>query len=161
MWSVSADGSYESRTEDEHEDSTEIKINFTLAPVQIIRPWLDFGLFSMKGWNMGAAYPKNDISTGDGKTGTMPLISTTFLITNHLHMTGNFTESDHHHFDEVMDASASVGWGPWSVTSHVHKEKHDDSLKTTKDEGGITVDGLQIIGWVSQVVPPCPPESAS
>ena len=60
------------------------------------------------------------------------------------------------HIKESIKASASVGWGPFSISGSYGYGKTEDNLKSDFQNGEIKVPGMQIIGWVSKVVPYSP-----
>ena len=75
-----------------------------------------------------------------------------------LEIEGETSDIQSHFHTSTTSGSASVGWGPFSVSSSF---SHTDTQANSTCEataGGcrITIRSPQIIGWISQVVPALP-----
>ncbi|MDP1535181.1 MAG: hypothetical protein Q8L92_16520, partial [Rubrivivax sp.] len=53
--------------------------------------------------------------------------------------------------------SASVGWGPFSISAHASSQSSHDTEKATFDGGTIRVPGMQIVAWISAITPKSAP----
>jgi len=164
LWSASASAEHSSTDQQSHMDATNISLSFELGVIQVYRSWLDGTLFSMGGWTMGAAFPKGKISTGDlttAKTGgtqvPLPLIPTAVIVARNIQITGNWSTQDQSHIAEATSGSASVGWGPFAISGHYQNSSSQDAFSSTVQNGSIKVPGLQVIGWLSQIIPLSPP----
>ncbi|MDQ2769386.1 MAG: hypothetical protein M3Y54_02655 [Bacteroidota bacterium] len=160
LWS--GGGSFEK--EDSHtkmsKDTSSLKVSFKFARISIERPWLNFLLFSLGGWNMGDAFPPGGISNGqrDQPLNTpMPVLSTSFVAVRDLQITGNWGHDDSEMISSKMKSSASFGWGPFAIEGSYATETSSTKSNSTFDGKTISNPGLQIIGWVNTLTPLSPP----
>ena len=87
------------------------------------------------------------------------LFFTAFLAANVvLEIEGDTSDIQSHFHTSSTSGSASVGWGPFSVTSSFsHTDTQADSTcEATATGCKITIKSPQIIGWISQIVPALP-----
>jgi hypothetical protein len=157
LWSASASGS--SKTENSHMDAQNLTLSARIGVVRILRPWLHEFLFRMSGWSMKGK-DQNGISNGalkGNENGLLPLLPTAFVVARDITITADFSSEDKTHAESEWKAGGSVGWGPFSVSgNYAHSEKHD-TFQSTFSGGTLTVPGIQIIGWISEIVPASPP----
>jgi hypothetical protein len=145
-----------------HMDATNIFLEMDICIVQIIRPWLNGLLFSASHWFTNA-FKRGGISTAnltDGVNCPMKLIPVAFVVAQNVKITGNFSQQD---VDTAMSRNSgggSVGWGPFSIGGHYSHSQSSSTFTSSVAGGTITVPGMNIIAWVSQIVPFCPPNDA-
>jgi len=160
LWSVGGGASSQSQNFHSDASAQNIHISYQYALIKMRRPWLNGLLFGLPGWRTDVA-PKGMFSSGSrqgqAKT-TFPLLPQAFLAIKNLNITGDFSSAELNQASSQISANASVGWGPFSVSgsySHGHSERH---VKGTANRSGIHVPFVQIIGWVNEILPLCPPE---
>lgn len=162
LWSVGGSASGSSGSQSSHMDADDLTLSAKIAVVRIVRPWLHEFLFRMNGWSM-TGVPVNGISNGalkGNESGLLPLIPTAFVVARDVSITANFSSQDKTHIESSMSGSTRVGWGPFSVGgSYSHSESHD-TFKSTFDGGTLKVPGMQILAWISEIVPASPPVAA-
>jgi len=161
LWSAGA--SVSSTSSHFHSDAMnhDIAISYQYAIVTIRRPWLKGLLFGLPGWQTDVAPKKGGFSSGtrqNQKNAKFPLLPQAFLVIKNLSIAANFSKGEVDYANSQMSASASVGWGPFSVSGHYSHSSSDQHLMGHVSTGGISVPFPQIIGWVNQIVPLCPPQ---
>ena len=162
LWSVSGGAEHSDTETNSHMDANSVSISAKLTLVRIMRPWLDMTLFRTDGWWL-KGQPVGAVSNGalDGNTaGMMPLIPVAFVVMSDVTITADFSEDDKKHIDSATSGSASVGWGPFSVSGHYSHSDSKDMSKATFDGGSIRVPGMQIVAWISEITPISPPAVA-
>lgn len=117
--------------------------SFRACRVDIARPWLDLDLLGAGDWWM-CATPAGAYSTGDAdvNAGMFPLLTTSFVAIRDLKLAANWAQDDRKH----LGNAASFGCF--------------DLRNGIVANNTIEVKGLQIIAWMSRVMPRLPPESA-
>jgi len=89
-----------------------------------------------------------------------PMYPTAFLLAANvvLEIDGDTSDIQTHFHTSTTSGSASVGWGPFSVSSSFsHTDTQADSTCEATTTGcKITIRSPQIIGWVSEMVPAMP-----
>ncbi len=159
LWSVGGSAEHSEGSTQSHMDAQTIKLSAKIGVVRIFRPWLHEFIFRMNGWFIDAA-KNGGISNGSlagNQNGLLPLIPTAFIIARDISITGDFSTQDQSHIESATSGSTSVGWGPFSVSGHYsHSESHD-TFNSTFNGGTLTIPGIQIIAWVSEIVPKSAP----
>lgn len=159
LWSVGASFNHTDGQTNSHMDASTVEIDAKLTLVRVMRPWLNSLLFDTKGWWL-KDQPANQVSNGKliGNAGAMlPLIPTAFVVMSDVTIKADFSAQDKQHIEKATSGSASVGWGPFSISgSYAHSESHD-KLKATYDAGTLRIPGMQIVAWVNEITHASPP----
>jgi len=142
-----------------------VKIRFSYAIVDIDRPWLDTSLLNLSNWFLVGDYKKNCISTGqmnqetpgDGTEPTfLPSVVTSLILVKDVLISWDDYESQWTQHTESNSAKAS--FGVWCFSASAHYSHANQSRDFTCDitGEGLAIPGIQVIGYVSQILPPCP-----
>lgn len=117
-------------------------ISFKFCRVNIDRPWLKLALLSTRNWWMFDT-PSGEYSTGaaDDNPGKFPLLTTSFIAIRDLKITANWSAEDRGHLTEA----SSFGFF--------------DLQGGTVTNNTLEVRGLQVIAWISRLMPRLPPQS--
>ena len=134
------------------------KLSFTQVP--ICRPWFDPGFFAMRGWTLDKLWDlnfKKKVSDGaPNPTGRLVAYPITALFVKDVEFTFDEWSSQSQYINSKVSGGGSVGWGPFRVGgSYSHGSERRDAH--FHPEGGkIKIDGMQLIGFINNVVPMCP-----
>lgn len=162
LWSGGGSFNKEDGHQKMSKDTDSLTVSFSFARISIDRPWLNYLLFSLKGWSI-QAYAAGEISNGsrvqDVKV-PFPLLSTSFIAVRNLKITAKWAHEDSSLITSKISGSASIGWGPFSIGGSYSHSSTDKKFNSSFDGQTISNDGLQIIGWVNTITPFSPPESA-
>ena len=162
LWSVGGSAAGSSGSQSSHMDANNLTLSASIGLVRVVRPWLHEFLFRMGGWSMtGTAI--NGISNGmlkGNESGLLPLIPTAFVVARDISITADFSSQDKTHVESAMSGSTRVGWGPFSIGGNYSHSSSHDTFKSTFDGGTLKVPGIQILAWVSEIVPASPPLAA-
>lgn len=124
LWSVGGSFAKQDSHQSMDKTTTDLTVSFKFARVDITRPWLNFLLFSMKGWNIGQAYTASGLSNG---TKTQPLntpfpnLPTSFIAVRDLQITANWGKEDSSFISSKLSTSASVGWALSQLADLIRK----------------------------------------
>ena len=88
----------------------------------------------------------------------MPLIPTAFIVARNIAISGDWGKVDQSHIESATSAGGSVGYGPFKLSGRYETGSSHDRFSSHYEDGTIRVPGLQIIAWVSEIVPFSPPE---
>jgi hypothetical protein len=121
--------------------SQQISISLKYCLVDLDRHWLSLDYLSTRGWYM-PGYTAGWASTGtaENNTGEFPILPVACLVIKDLTISVDAT-------DDIDTAQQSAAFGPFSLVGR--------AVDTTN--GTLRIDGMQIIGWVCQVMPKLPP----
>lgn len=174
LWSVGGSYSHDESHKSVQSDmaACDVSVSFSTLVVNINRPWLYGELFS----DMDLEVADNvKLSPGPLKLHQMikdqkvedialwsqfPAYPTSFIVA--ADTTIEFRGSTKHieeHFDSHSNSGgASVGYGPWSVTSSFHESASAQSMQVHSTATGckISFGAPQVIAWVSQILPSLP-----
>ena len=76
-----------------------------------------------------------------------------FIVAKDIVIKANFSHEDEEHIKQSMQASTSVGWGPFTISGGYSYGHSSDDFHSDYEDGEIRIPGMQIIGWVSRVIP--------
>ena len=141
-------------------ETKNVRISFEYALVTIHRPWLSFHLLGTKGWNLQNLYSKGQISNGSrlGQTGSvMPLLPTNFVVARKIVITADWSRSDYDFVQSQTRAGGGFGIGPFSIGGSYTHSSSNETFNSAFANGRLEVPGVQIIGWISQLVPSARP----
>lgn len=147
-----------------------IQVKFNYAVVDIDRPWLDTSLLNLGNWFLVGDYKKNSISRGvmaqeKPTDGTEPLflpsVVTSLILVKDVHISWDDWKSQWAQHSESNSGSASVGVLCFAANAHYShaKQSRDFSCDDTGEE--LEIPGIQVIGYVSQILPGCPQKNSS
>ena len=118
-------------------------LSFKFCRVNISRSWFKLALLSNKNWYMfNTATQEYSTGSADDNPGMFPLLPISFIAIRDLKITANWSQEDKKNLDRA------VSFGPFDLR---HRTINNNTLE---------VKGLQIIAWVSRLMPPLPPTQA-
>lgn len=160
LWKVKASAGGEFRHANSSTDKDSVEISAKIAKVEIRRPWFLESIFRLKHWSTNSVNNAGEISNGkidsSNKMGLIPMYPVAFVVAKDIRIKANFSHEDEEHIKEAARTSASVGWGPFSIGGSYGYGKTEDHFHSDYQNGEIRVPGLQIIAWVSRVIPYSP-----
>ncbi len=162
LWSVGGGFDKEDSHKSTSKDTTDLTVSFKYARVDIVRPWLNMLLFAVDGWDI-TGQKIGGLSNGGPKSqlaGSIPLLPTSFIAARNVKISAKWSHEDSSLIESKLSAKASFGWGPFAVSGSHSQGQSDAKFNSNFDGTTITNDGLQILGWVSSIVPKSPPVQA-
>ena len=160
LFSIGGSGGHSTQTQKVSSETKNLRVSFSYALVSIRRPWLIQNLLGTKTWNLGNLYKKGEISNGrkaEQEDAVMPLIPTSFVVVKDVFISAQWSESDWELITSKTKAGGGFGIGPFSIGGSYARSKSDETFTSSFEDGKIRVPGVQIIGFISQTVPFCPP----
>jgi hypothetical protein len=115
-------------------------MSFKYCLVEIERPWLFEPLLHEKSWRV-PGYTPGAFATGnaDNPAGLMPAMPVAFIAIKDLNISATWTS------DDVKSIEDRIGFGPFSLVG------------STFVSNTLSCPGVQIIGWICQIMPLLPP----
>jgi hypothetical protein len=157
LWSSSVGVSH---TDTRHYDSCSTKnykISFDLIQVPLVRPWLNPMLFTNRAWKLqNGVEVLSDGNPIPSTSGTLPLLPTSVLIIRNLSLSFDMTDTANTSYSSETHASGSVGWGPFSLRGGYDSVSTGGTHDYKSNNEGITCPGMQVIGFVCDLVPKSP-----
>lgn len=168
FWSASADFNHAESQQASQVKTNGLEVTFKYCAVDIKRPWLDTSLLNLKNWFLMGDYKKNCISQGtmaqelpQDTIEFLPSIVTSMILIKDLAIKWDTMASDWSQMSSDTSGSASIGWGPFAV--HGSYTHHDEKRDFSADVDGewLRVPGIQLVGYISTINPPCPGHDSS
>jgi hypothetical protein len=170
FWSVGGGFEHSDQKQSLNIQTNNLDISFSYCCVDVIRPWLVTSLLNLKNWFLMGDYKKNCISTGQmgqelPNTGSeptfLPSIVTSFVLIKDLSIKWDNWQSDWSSHSETTSASFSVGYGPFAINGNYNHHGAQTNYEADATGEALKVTGVQLIGYVSEIVPACPAVDSS
>lgn len=118
-------------------------ISFKFCRINIDRNWFKLALLSNRNWYMFNT-PASEYSTGnpDNNPGMFAVLPLAFIAICDLKITANWSQEDRTNLDQA------IAFGPFDIRNR------------TLNQNTLEVKGLQIIAWISKLMPSLPPAQA-
>ncbi len=137
-------------------------ISFEYATVSLDRPWMESKLFQSRVWR----YPPSstlepvsnaaDPSTGQTPEGRMPLVATQIVVARNICICGALGDESIRRLRSQIISGKSASWGPFALSGRYYQETEGRTFSARPCPNGVRCDEVQIIGWITQVVPKSP-----
>lgn len=157
-----SEGSLEKVNKDAAGQDTSLSLEW--AVVTVVRPWLDSALLAWDGWYIHLAGNKKfSVSNGKPSEGDapspcyLPVIPTQMVVVRNVRVK-NKALTDHFESEALKtNSKASFSYGPFASGSagYSSDDERRDAMKRMAREG-LSIPGMQVIGWVSEVTPASP-----
>lgn len=160
LFSIGGSGGHTVTQQHASSETRDLRISFQYTLVTIRRPWLTFNLMATKGWNVGNLFGKGKISNGT-KSGqnesVWPLLPTSFVVVKDVVISASWSKADLDLIKKHTSGGGGFSIGPFSIGGSYAHSSSKETYQASITGGKITVPGVQIIGFISQVLPYCPP----
>ena len=162
IFSIGGGGGHSEQRRHMDTNTQNLRVKFEYTLVTIRRPWLNLALLATKGWNLTNLYPKGKLSNGTRtplaqQNSLMPMIPTAFVVARKILISANWSQADSTFIQQQTSAGGGFGIGPFRIGGSYASSSSSNTFHSSFANGVIDVPGVQIIGWISQVVPECPP----
>lgn len=157
LWRGSASASYADQQTYASCDTTNLTVNAQLLQVPLSRAWMQAEVFWSRGWKFSPAVGLGLISDGGAPpAGLMPIVPTAIILAKNVTINLDMTNAANSSSFSKFSTSASMGWGPFSISGNYSRTDSSASSSYTKTGSGITVPGPQIIAFVCELLPKSP-----
>lgn len=157
LWSVGGSASYAEQKSRFKSDGLISKVEVELVRIPIRRSWWDATIFWDRGWKFDPQI--SSLVLSDGKippNGELPAYPTAMIVAKNLKLGIDMTSEENTHVATQFSASASVGWGPFSVRGNYSRNTDRKTHDFTRTAAGIECAGMQVIGFVCEMLPKSP-----
>lgn len=166
FFSIGGHGGSSSEKHSVNVNTDSLTIEFEYAVADIQRPWLDTTLLNLNNWFLVGDYPASCISDGSfnqqfkqnnpTEMVFLPSVVTSFILARNIKIKWSATDSDLETLKTAASGGGALGIGPFMIGGS-HSSSHskiDSSFDANRQ--GIEVDGVQLIGYVSTILPGSP-----
>jgi hypothetical protein len=158
LWSVGGSSSGQFTHNTMSQSSSDLSVDFKFARVIVSRPWLNSGIYSLRGLQVGGR-KEGAFSTGQANvqnSGITPLLCSSIIVAKEIKIAASWAQADADFISNSITASADVGWGPFKISGSYDHSSSSETMSSTFDGTTLTLPGLGIIGFVCTLVPLSP-----
>lgn len=164
FFSIGGSASHQQSQTDLGIDTSNLSISFEYCTADIRRPWLDTNLLNLGNWFL-INNPKNCISDGTfgqqlsnaaDKTTFLPSVVTSLIFVRNLKITWGASQTQIHTFQQSTSGGGIVGIGPFFCGGGASSSNSNYAFHNTFNAQGIHVQGVQLIGYCSTILPASP-----
>jgi hypothetical protein len=164
LWSFGGSGGHSETYQHSHTEATEMTADLEYLRVRISRPWLDKDVFSFRFWTWLKTHGFVYLSDGGNISanppvrpiGIMPFYPEEMIVVRNVKLTANFTATDNQIITSHMQAGASFGYGPFSISGSYSEDTSEVDTSATFDGATITITQPQIMAFLGDLMPQCP-----
>lgn len=157
LWSLGGSASYAEQKTHFKSDGNVRSIEVELIRVPIRRSWWDPTIFWDRGWKFDPQIANIVLSNGAyPPVGEMPAYATAMIVARNLKLDMSFESTENSSVATQFSASASVGWGPFSVRGNYSRNTSKKTHDFVRDAAGLSCAGMQIVGFVCETLPKSP-----
>lgn len=160
--SIEGEGSYKEDKGYTKINETSLSFKCELMRVTIARSWMNPLLFNSKAWKFAPAAPAAEYSSGGSivqgikPIGPFVTLPTTYILARNVEIIGQFTNTVEEMLSRNVEASATVGIGPFSISGRISYGEEERKIQGTIANNKIEIKDTQIIAAISQVLPKLP-----
>lgn len=160
--SIKGKGAYEQDKGYTKLQETNLTFKCELKRVTLVRPRMNRLLFNSKAWKFSQHAPAAEYSSGGSiveaikPRGSFVSLPTTYILARNVEISGLFTDTVQEKLKRNMEASATVGIGPFSISGRTGNGGTEKEIQGSISKNSIRVDHPQIIASISQVLPKLP-----
>lgn len=162
LWSFGGGAQGASSEQTANLEVDDFELSFELCMTLISRPWFYPEFFSNRGWDLkkgeGWMYddmPSNGAAPPD-TAGKFIGYPTMILWARNVNISSAQFSSAYQAYASQFGGSASVGWGPFTLSGGGAHQEADTHIHTEATGQGLTVNGMQIIGFVNHLIGKAP-----
>lgn len=144
-------------------DNLEISFSYMVADVHnaVVKPTL----LNLKSWFLFGDYPKHTISNGQmgqqmptngNEPVFLPSMITGLILVKDLRIKWDNWKSQWDSKTSSLSTNACVGFGPFAVKGSYGSKEHSFDASTDRESEGLVTEGIQLVGYVSQIMPASP-----
>lgn len=158
LWSFGAGVNYSEERTYSRADLSQFGVEVDLIQLPILRGWMNGWIFSSRGWKgIDELQANGSISTGEYPLdGFMTVLPTSMIVARNVKVHANMEHEENRTFKSQLNASARVGWGPFSLRGNYSHSESSASHDYESDSSGVVARGAQIIAFVCDVIPMSP-----
>jgi hypothetical protein len=139
-------------------DTRGLRVSFCFQRVQILRPWFDSTLLGLGSWSH-AGQKRNTYSTGSGteNAGSFPLLPVAMIVARDVEITADWSRDDQELLTSCLTQGRRLALGPFSLSGSHGSGQRESRLPSSQQDRTVRAPGLQLLGWLSEIVPASPP----
>lgn len=166
LWSVAGGLDGGSDKEEMSMQMNNLEVSFKYMMVDVFRPWMGAELLNLDNWFLYGDYPAGTISkgtfnqempSGDGfEPAFLPSIVTSLICVKDVRIKWDNWQDSWNSETSRLSGRGGFGWGPFAIGGRYGSSNHSFEAETARQSEGLHMPGIQLLGYVSQIVPRSP-----
>jgi hypothetical protein len=164
LWSFGAGASGSTNYQKYISNTSTMKVKFEYLRVLLNRPWIDELVFTYQFWTWSKLFGFKYLSDGGNLAanpplrplGIMPVLPKSLIVVRNVELSANFTHDDQTLIQSQFSASASGGWGPFSISGSYSESTSEKRVQASFDGTTIRINQPQVIGYAAMLLPKTP-----
>jgi hypothetical protein len=160
MFSFGGSGGHSETYSHDHTEATVLEAELEYLRVKIARPWLVPDVFGYRFWTWqkthGFSYLSDGATPPVEPTGTLPMLPLEMLVVRNVKLKADFTMTDNQVISSHLQAGASFGFGPFSVSGSYTENSQEVKISGVHNGATIEIDQPQILAFLCSLTPQCP-----
>ncbi len=165
FWSVGGNFAHGSAQKDMEIKGENLEISFSYMVADVHNAVVKPTLLNLNSWFLYGDYPKHTVSngqmgqlvpTGGNEPVFLPSMITGLILVKDLKIKWDGWKTEWDQKTSSTEAGASFGYGPFAVSGSYGSKNHSFDTSTDNDSEGLVTKGIQLVGYVSQIMPASP-----
>ncbi len=160
LFSIGGGGGRAWSTHTLHQDTTNLRLSFQFARVDIRRAWLKENLLTTTGWRVEGR-GKSAYSTGKidpTNTGVFPLLPVAFIVARQVRATASWSAVDKQTFSQTIQAGGGIRIGPFQFGGGGGSTQTTSSTWSASNQTELYTPDLEVVAYLNRIIPACPPK---
>ncbi|MBL8324217.1 MAG: hypothetical protein JNJ89_04585 [Rubrivivax sp.] len=143
-------------------DFSSFELAFEICQVPIVRPWFKSNFLTSKTWRFAQGnegFKTKFLSDGrqpPHRDSMMPAYPTSMIFVRNLRLSFTNVSSVAQELESKIGGGGGFGWGPFHIGGGYQRGNQERTSRWHKDSQGITIEGLQCIGYKCHLLPKAP-----
>jgi hypothetical protein len=164
LWSFGGGASGSTKYTHDRSSLSTVNLKFDYLRVRIFRPWMRADVLGQRFWTWHNQFGGELISDGGNlsvvppvrPTGRMPVLPLYLIVVRNLELSGAFSTQEQTTWEQQIRASASVGWGPFSLSGSYAESTSSRHTHASFDGVTFRMNQPQIIARSGLLLSRCP-----
>ena len=164
LWSWGGGASGSTNYQHQQSSVSTVSLKFDYLRVRIFRPWLVEDVFGYRFWQWRRPFCDGPISDGGNlginppvrPIGRMPVLPRYLIVVRNVEITGTFSSAEQSFYSSQIQSSASVGWGPFSVSGSYRESTQSRYVHASFDGVTFRIQQPQVIARTGLLLPRSP-----
>lgn len=142
-------------------------LTFEMCEVPIVRPWMSTAFLKSKAWRFDESNPDTNgayLSNGGNpphRDSILPAIPTSMVFVRNLFLQFNESSGFYNSMQSSVKGGGYLSWGPFAMGGSYKSSNSSTDFGFHHNGQGITIDGMQVIGFRCHLLPKSPNPSSS
>ncbi|MEV0016280.1 hypothetical protein [Streptomyces tendae] len=134
----------------------DFELSYDMTQAQVIRPWFYPEFLINRGWTLrqgdGWMFDKMPSDGAEPPDGTFVGYPLQAVFVRNVKIKSAAFSQAYHEYSSQFDASANVGWGPFTLSGSYGHQESGNHYHAESDGSTLTVPGMQVIAFVNHLL---------